>query len=256
MESVPHYNSKEKYGFTTLTSVLDIILIYVRKQLKEKKIPLLSTNMITCLGNQKNLGPSQIHVKSKPQHDCSDRAFRISVDSPGQWVGALSHSAAIFTSRGKKILMFRLCHMKVTACQEESTPEAKHAVILFSCVCMSMLVFPHLQMACGIQKVRSGFPGHFPFYLLKQGLLLNPKLVESNNLTTKSPEESHLPPKLWDYRQPPWPPGTQSLWENKLWSSRLQGKSFALWTISLAPMLLFLCEKINCLIWFTAGDEN
>lgn len=111
----------------------------------------------------------------------------------------------------KKILIFRLCHMKATACQEESTPEAKHAVILFSCVCMSMLVFPHLQMACGIQKVRSGFPGHFPFYLLKQGLLLNPKLVESSNLTTKSPEESHLPPKLWDYGQPPWPPGTQSL---------------------------------------------
>lgn len=111
----------------------------------------------------------------------------------------------------KKILIFRLCHMKATACQEESTPEAKHAVILFSCVCMSMLVFPHLQMACGIQKVRSGFPGHFPFYLLKQGLLLNPKLVESSNLTTKSPEESRLPPKLWDYGQPPWPPGTQSL---------------------------------------------
>lgn len=34
MESIPHYNSKEKYGFTTFTSVLDIILIYVRKQLK------------------------------------------------------------------------------------------------------------------------------------------------------------------------------------------------------------------------------
>jgi hypothetical protein len=34
MESIPHYNSKEKYAFTTFTSVLDIILIYVRKQLK------------------------------------------------------------------------------------------------------------------------------------------------------------------------------------------------------------------------------
>lgn len=156
--------------------------------------------MITSLGNQKNLGPSQIHVKSKPQHDCSDRVFRISVDSPGRWVGTPSHNAAIFISRGKKILIFRLCHMKVTACQEESTPEAKHAVILFSrvCMCVCMLVFPHLQVACGIQKVRSGFPAHFPFYLLKQGLLLNPKLVESSNLTTKSPEESHLPPKHWD----------------------------------------------------------
>lgn len=85
----------------------------------------------------------------------------------------------------KKLLIFRLCHMKVTACQEDSTPEAKHAVILFSRVCMCILVFPHLQVACGIQKVRSGFPGHFPFYLLKQGLLLNPKLVESSNLTNK-----------------------------------------------------------------------
>lgn len=34
MESIPHYNSKEKYALTTFTSMLDIILIYVRKQLK------------------------------------------------------------------------------------------------------------------------------------------------------------------------------------------------------------------------------
>lgn len=34
MESIPHYNSKGKYACTTFTSVLDIILIYVRKQLK------------------------------------------------------------------------------------------------------------------------------------------------------------------------------------------------------------------------------
>lgn len=37
MESIPHYNSKGKYACTTFTSVLDIILIYVRKQLKQKK---------------------------------------------------------------------------------------------------------------------------------------------------------------------------------------------------------------------------
>lgn len=142
----------------------------------------------------------------------------------------------------KKILIFRLCHMKATACQEESTPEAKHAVILFSrvCMCMCMLVFPHLQVACGIQKVRSGFPAHFPFYLLKQGLLLNPKLVESSNLTTKSPEESHLPPKHWDNRQPPWPPGTQSL--------RKQTLVLMFAGQELCPLNHFTssCEKINC----------
>lgn len=143
--------------------------------------------MITCLGNQKNLWPSQIHVKSKPQHDCSDRVCRISFDSPGQWVEISSHNTAIFIRRGKKkkTLIFRLCHTKATACQEDSTPEAKHAVTLFSCVCMCMLVLPHLHVACGIQMVRSGFPSHFPFYLLKQGLLLNPKLVDSSNLTTQ-----------------------------------------------------------------------
>lgn len=96
------------------------------------------------------------------------------------------YNAAICMSRGKKkILIFRLCHMKATACQEESTPEAKHAVILCSCVCMCMLVFPHLQVACGNQKVILGFPKHFPFYSLKQGLLLSPKLVDSSNLTTQ-----------------------------------------------------------------------
>lgn len=34
MESIYHYNSTEKYAFTTFTSILDIILIYVKKQLK------------------------------------------------------------------------------------------------------------------------------------------------------------------------------------------------------------------------------
>lgn len=39
MESIPHYNSKEKYAFTTLTSVLDIILISVKITTKiEKKV--------------------------------------------------------------------------------------------------------------------------------------------------------------------------------------------------------------------------
>lgn len=34
VESIPHYNSKEKYVFTTFTIVLDIILISVKKPLK------------------------------------------------------------------------------------------------------------------------------------------------------------------------------------------------------------------------------
>lgn len=34
MESIYHYNSKGKYAFATFTSVLDIILISVKKQLK------------------------------------------------------------------------------------------------------------------------------------------------------------------------------------------------------------------------------
>lgn len=58
MESIPHYNSKEKYAFTTLTSVLDIILISVKITTKIGKKS-LSTGMTTCLGNQKNL---YIHV--------------------------------------------------------------------------------------------------------------------------------------------------------------------------------------------------
>lgn len=55
--------------------------------------------------------------------------------------------------------------------------------LLFSHVCVCMLVFPHLHVACRIQKVMPGFPNHFPFYLVKRGLLLNPKFVESRNLT-------------------------------------------------------------------------
>lgn len=57
MESIYHYNSTEKYAFTTFTSVLDIILISVKKKKTkiEKKIPLLSTDMTTYLVNQKNL---------------------------------------------------------------------------------------------------------------------------------------------------------------------------------------------------------
>lgn len=93
----------------------------------------------------------------------------------------------------KKNLIFRLCHVKATACHEESTPQAaKHAVPVFTCVCVCMLVFPHLHVACRIQKVMPGFPSHFPFRVLKQGLLLNPKLVESSNLTPQSPEDSRL----------------------------------------------------------------
>lgn len=38
----------------------------------------------------------------------------------------------------------------------------------------------------------ASFPSHFPFRVLKQGLLLNPKLVESSNLTPQSPEDSRL----------------------------------------------------------------
>lgn len=53
---------------------------------------------------------------------------------------------------------------------------------LFSRVCVCMLVFLHLHVACRIHKVMPGFPSHFPFRVLKQGLLLNPKLVESSNL--------------------------------------------------------------------------
>lgn len=36
MESIYHYNSTEKYAFTTFTSVLDIILISVKKKKKLK----------------------------------------------------------------------------------------------------------------------------------------------------------------------------------------------------------------------------
>lgn len=98
-----------------------------------------------------------------------------------------------YQKRIKKNFIFRLCHVKATACHEESTPKAaKHAVPVFTCVCVCMLVFPHLHVACRIQKVMPGFPSHFPFRVLKQGLLLNPKLVESSNLTPQLPEDSRL----------------------------------------------------------------
>lgn len=66
----------------------------------------------------------------------------------------------------KKTLIFRLCHVKATACHEESTPKAaKHAVPVFTCLCVCVLVFPHLHVACRIQKVMPAFPvtSHFVY---------------------------------------------------------------------------------------------
>lgn len=96
-----------------------------------------------------------------------------------------SFHKAVILPEEEENLIFKLCHVKVTAWQEESAPEAKYAVILFSCMCICMLVFTHLHVACGSQKIMSGFPSHFPLYLLKQGLLLNLKLMDSSKLATQ-----------------------------------------------------------------------
>lgn len=48
----------------------------------------------------------------------------------------------------------------------------KHVIFLM-CVYVHAGVFTHLHVACESQKILSGVPNHFPFYLLKQGLLLH-----------------------------------------------------------------------------------
>lgn len=42
-----------------------------------------------------------------------------------------SFHKAVILSEEEENPIFRLCHVKATACQEESTPEAKYAVLIF-----------------------------------------------------------------------------------------------------------------------------
>lgn len=84
-----------------------------------------------------------------------------------------SPNKAAILSEEEKSLISGFSHVKVIACQDESAPESSMLLFFLMCVYVHAGVFTHLHVACESQKILSGVPNHFPFYLLKQGLLLH-----------------------------------------------------------------------------------
>lgn len=69
----------------------------------------------------------------------------------------ISPNKAVTLSEKEENLIFRLCHLKTS-----------NMLIFLMCVYVHAGVFTHLHVAFGSQKIISGVPSHFPFYLLKQ----------------------------------------------------------------------------------------